>query len=155
MKHILGLMLLMYGLNISAKAQYKQALGIQFPFDISACYSQFVTENNTVDIYGGVSQTYYALAGYYTFHFNGFEKSPQMNWFVGPGIRGVWNKLIMGKNESAGLGFGLSGILGLQYCFEKIPLCAGINSQPGITLVGKPAVQSSTGGLTLHYILKR
>lgn len=144
-----------YGINVTAQTQYKQALGLQFPFDISAYYSQYVTEQNTIDVFARIDRSYYSLGGYYSFHFMSFENTPQLNWFAGPGVHALWNKSLNGKENTAGLGFGLGGILGLQYAFPQIPLSAGINWQPGISLVGKSAVQSSFGGITIQYILKR
>ncbi len=155
MKYLISSIFLVFGLNLSAQTQYKQALGLQFPFDLSVYYAQFVTEQNSIDFFVGIDPNYFRVGGFYTFHFISFENTPQLTWLAGPGVQAWWNKSLEGKETTVGLGFGLVGSLGVQYSFLKIPLSAGINWQPGITLVGKPAVQSSYGGLTLQYILKR
>lgn len=134
---------------------YKQALGLQAPFGVAGIYSNFVTDKNSVQLQAGAGRDYYRVAGHYVFHFFSFEKTPEINWYAGPGIQAIWNKEISGKTESAGLGFGLSGILGVEYCFASLPLSAGVNWQPGITIIGKPGVQSAFGGITLRYLIKR
>lgn len=145
----------MFSMQAFSQVPYQQALGLQAPFGVAATYSAFVTDKNSIELQAAAGETYYRIAGHYAFHFFSFDQSPQLNWYVGPGLQSMWNKEISGKVESAGLGFGLSGILGIEYCFTKLPLTAGANWQPGITIVGKPGVQSAFGGLTLRYILKR
>lgn len=155
MKKNFSLLGIIISLGAFSQIPYQQAIGLQVPFGVAATFSKFVTDKNSLEFQAGAGTGYYRLAGHYAFHFFSFEKNPELHWYTGPGIQTMWNKEISGKAESTGLGLGLSGILGIEYCFLKLPLSAGANWQPGITLVGKPGVQSAFGGITLRYIIKR
>jgi hypothetical protein len=109
---------------------YKTALGVKF-YPASISIKHFTSNKVALEGLGYFWNYGFRVTGLYEIHGN-ISDAPGLKWYVGPGAHiGVWNdnyKDHYGNDDEAY--FGVDGVLGLDYKFNKAPINMSVDIQP-------------------------
>ena len=131
----------------SENSPYQNAIGIKVWDGLGISYKHFFTEKGAIEAIAFFSGHGFRSSGLYEFHFP-ISAEPGLRWFVGPGLHlGAYD-----KSHGDGLYFGIDGILGMEYNFQKIPLNLSIDWQPAVEFGNDRGFMGSWGGLAARYI---
>ena len=133
-----------------AQTNYKRAIGVKVFTSISATYKQFLTEKNNVEAELTMWREGYRVSGLYELNFYSFKSVEGLAWFIGPGAHVGVSKDDASKDGNSLFNFGLDGIIGFDYKFNKIPVNVSIDWQPSVNLVGVSEFPS-LGGIAVRY----
>lgn len=145
---------------VGANAQdYKSSIGAKLGYGLVASYKTFLNENNAIDIFGGIRWGGLAAGAYYEFH-KPIKSVDRLKWYWGlGGSFTTWDYGYSGYDSYYELG--VSGVLGLEYTFDDLPLNASIDWAPTIVVADSydypqktlGRFRSGYGAVTVRYIL--
>lgn len=138
---------------------YNSAIGGKLGYGLIASYKKFLNEKAAVDLFAGFHWGGLAAGAYYELHYD-IESVDRLQWYWGGGAafttwtNGVFND---GYYE-----LGISGVLGLDYSLEEIPLNLSVDWAPTFTVLSSwdndlwgsyNRFRGGYGALTARYIL--
>lgn len=153
MKKTAACFAIIFALVTNAKAQltYNRAVGIKAGGGISVTYKKFVSANNKLEAQTTLWNKGFRVSGLYEFHFYHFSQVEGLAIFAGPGAHiGFWKSQYQ-KDYNSKAEFGIDGIIGLDYKFNKLPINASFDWQPAVTVVGEAGFSPSFGGIAVRY----
>lgn len=138
---------------------YKSAIGAKLGYGLIASYKTFLNEKSAIDVFGGIRWGGIAAGAYYLNH-NPIKGVDRLNWYWGfGGSYTTWSygSGILGNYYE----LGVSGVLGLDYSFDDIPLNLSVDWAPTFVVVDSwdnPGIdynrfRGGYGALTARYIL--
>lgn len=136
-----------------AKAQstYDRAIGIKFPGGFAITYKQFLNDTHNVEGEAMFFDHGFRAVALYEFNFD-IEGVEGLRWFVGPGVHvGFWNNKYQKSENVNSAGFGIDGILGLDYKIAKLPVNVSLDWQPALDLIGSSSATAAYGGIGVRY----
>ena len=150
MKNLFLVLIIFLGGMITSQAQnYDSAIGLRLGYPNSVTYKKFISETNAIELYGGIRR----FDGSSLINFNGayqihtpIEAVDNLLWYYGAGA-------------GVGLGSGftsisLSGYIGLDYKFDKLPISLSVDYVPTYFLGSSDLnFQVGYGNLAVRYIL--
>ena len=164
-KNILILGLLLLGLKSIIKAQnvttdYKTAIGLKsLPGGISI--KQFINKNDALEGIVYFDRDVTRFTALYEFHYDIPSPIEGLKWFIGPGIHlGGWtptyrlhNQYRRGNNT---MGFGIDGVIGIDYKIDALPFDFSVDWQPSINLTSYSYLSEGLtwGGVAIRYTLR-
>lgn len=138
---------------------YKSAIGAKLGYGLIGSYKTFFNEKSAIDIFGGFRWGGLAAGAYYLNH-TPIKTVDRLQWYWGFG--GSFTTWSYGIGNVGYYELGASGVLGLDYSFDDIPLNLSVDWAPTIVLLnnwgenwGLSRFRGGYGALTARYILKR
>ena len=109
---------------------YKTALGVKF-YPASISIKHFTSNKVALEGLGYFWNYGFRVTGLYEIH-GDINDAPGLKWYVGPGAHiGVWNDNHKDHyNNDDEAYFGIDGVLGLDYKFNKAPINMSVDIQP-------------------------
>lgn len=162
MKHLFFIGLIVFGFSLTAFSQdYKTAIGGKLGYGLIASYKTFLNEKSALDLFGGLRWGGLAAGAYYLNH-TPIESIERLTWYWGfGGSITTWNCNIGSSNENY-FELGGSGVVGLDYAFDEIPLNVSLDWAPTIVILSNAdcnrnlgRFRGGYGALTARYILNR
>ncbi len=150
--------------NMNAQVQdYKSAIGLRFGYPLSLSYKTFISDPAAIEGYVGFrSYSYYSwfnIGALYQHHMP-IKSVDGLAWYVGGGANVFfWSydkDYYPGYADFSTTSFGISGCIGLDYKFDKIPLNLSVDWLPTVIIGGEflSGFGGSYGALSARYILK-
>jgi len=137
---------------------YKSAIGAKLGYGLIASYKTFLNEKAAVDIFGGIRWGGLAAGAYYLNH-TPIKSVDRLTWYWGFG--GSFTTWDFGISDTY-YEIGVSGVLGLDYTFDEIPLNVSVDWAPTFVVADSwdftgsyNRFRSGYGALTARYILNR
>lgn len=129
------------GMQQSAKAQatgstYKTAIGFKFaPSAITV--KHFIKPNAALEGLGYFWKDGFRFTGLYEWH-GDIRGAAGLKWYVGGGAHlDFWDDEYRNNSSHDGsVGFGLDGVLGLDYKFKGAPINLSVDWMPSVTFAG-------------------
>jgi hypothetical protein len=138
---------------------YKSAIGAKLGYGLIGSYKTFLNEKAAVDIFAGLRWGGIAAGAYYLNH-TPIASVDRLTWYWGLG--GSYTSWSFGVLNTGYYEVGASGVLGLDYSFDDLPLNVSVDWAPTIVLLhnwgdgwGLGRFRGGYGALTARYILKR
>jgi len=156
MKKYLFTLVILFGLlNFTYSQDYRTAVGLRLGYPGAISYKTFVSESSAFEGYAG----FRGYDGFSNVLVVGllYQKHNDINL---DGVSGLKWYYGAGGNislTSGGSGIGISGVLGLDYSFDDIPLNLSLDWIPTVILAGRSysGFTPSFGAFTARYILTR
>jgi hypothetical protein len=144
--------------NVSQAQDYNSAIGGKLGYGLIASYKKFLNESAAIDIFGGIRWGGIAAGAYYEKH-KPISSVDRLQWYWGfGGSYTTWDYGVAGLDSYYELG--ASGVLGLDYSFDNIPLNLSVDWAPTIVLLESydytgaySRFRGGYGALTARYIL--
>lgn len=152
---------LLFITGVSQAQDYKTAIGGKLGYGLIASYKTFLNESSALDIFGGIRWGGIAAGAYYLKH-KPISSVDRLQWYWGFG--GSFTTWDYGyANYDSYYELGVSGVLGLDYSFDDIPLNLSVDWAPTFVVADNydyPGLdlgrfRGGYGALTARYILKR
>jgi len=144
--------------SLSQAQDYKSAIGAKLGYGLIASYKTFLNEKAAVDIFGGIRWGGLAAGAYYLNH-TPIKSVERLTWYWGFG--GSFTTWDYGISDNY-YEIGISGVLGLDYTFDEIPLNVSVDWAPTFVVADSydfpgsyNKFRSGYGALTARYILNR
>lgn len=158
MKKYIAAIVLLFGMyHASAQSEsatgstYSRAIGIKLPGGFAVTYKQFLTDYNNVEAEAMFWNHGFRVVGLYEFNFD-IPDIEGLRWYVGPGAHvGFWNNDYTKRSNNSSAGFGIDGVLGLDYKVADLPLNVSLDWQPAVDLIGSTGYSAAYGGLGIRY----
>lgn len=130
--------------TFAQKTNYTNSIGLRLSGKAGITYKHFLNANNALEAATYFGNGFTTLNATYQHH-EEIKNAQGLKWYYGGGV-----SLVTASN--AGLNFGIVGVVGLDYKFEKIPLNLSLDYQPyfgfgNIRGFGKDFL----GGLAVRY----
>lgn len=147
-------------IQLSAQ-EYKSAIGGKVGYGLIATYKTFLSESSAVDIFGGIRWGGFVAGAYWLKH-TPINSIDNLSWYWGlGGSFTTWDYGYSGYNNYYELG--ISGVLGLDYAFDEMPLNVSLDWAPTIVVADSYDYPGSSinrfrggyGALSIRYILGR
>lgn len=144
--------LLALGSSFSAKAQYRNALGVRIGDFSGVTFKTFIDPSDALDFSFGFRNTnsYNAvkLTGLYEIHDVVNAELPGLFWYYGGGMSlgGIDYKLI---NENKFL-FSADGVIGLDYKFDGAPINLSFDWKPALQVAPDTDFKAGQFGLSVR-----
>lgn len=159
-KLIIFIFLLCGVFTSSTQAQnYESAIGAKLGYGLVASYKKFLNEKAAVDLFGGIIWSGGLAAGaYYELHYD-IASVDRLQWYWGGGASfTTWNNSLFNEGYFQ---LGVSGVVGLDYSLEEIPLNLSIDWAPTIVIYSNwksawgnyDRFRPGFGSVTARYIL--
>lgn len=149
--------ILFLGGSAMAQYNYKSAVGAKLGYGLVGSYKTFISDDAAIDLFGGIQWGQgLVLGAYYELH-KPIESVENLAWYYGGG--GSYTTWSFGAIDYSELG--VSGVIGLDYGFEDIPLNLSIDYAPTFVVLRSEDIGSLSrfrggyGALTARYILGR
>lgn len=159
---IFSIILLMFLFTSVIHAQdYKSAIGGKLGYGLIGSYKVFLSESSAVDIFGGLRWGGFVAGAYWLKH-NPISSVDNLKWYWGlGGSFTTWNYGYAGYNTYSEIG--VSGVIGLDYTFDDMPLNLSIDWAPTIVVVDTWDYPGGTynrfrggyGAISARYIINR
>ncbi len=159
---ILTVVMLMFAFITLSQAQdYKSAIGGKTGYGLIATYKTFLNTSSAIDVFGGIRWGGFVAGAYYLKH-HPVESIDHLKWYWGVGGSfTTWDYGYVGYDNYYELG--VSGVLGLDYAFDDLPLNLSVDWAPTLVLLdsydypGKSLnrFRSVYGSVSIRYILNR
>jgi hypothetical protein len=140
-------------LNLINAQEYKTGIGIRAGLSSGLTFKQFTGRNTAFEGLLTTRWSGFDITGLYEVHNQAFDVR-HLNWYYGGGAHiGFYNGSYTGwgDNGASYTVVGIDGILGLEYCFDDLPINLGIDWKPAINFVGYTGFWSE-GAISLRYI---
>ena len=150
---ILGIAFVFFSMVTVSAQNYNTAIGLRSGFSNGITVKHFLSHNTAVE---GIFSTRWRginLTGLYEVHVKSFDLD-ELSWYYGVGGHiGFWDGDHVGwaDDNAAYTVIGVDGILGLEYCFNKIPFCVSVDWKPVLNLVGYSGFWGDGGALSIRY----
>ena len=143
---------------LSSYAQdYNSAIGLRFGYPSSVSYKKFVSDHGAFEgvvgfrSYSGFSSI--NIGAYYQYH-NDIGTIPNFRWYYGGGANiYFWNTRNTFIKNNSSTSLGISGVIGLDYKFEEIPINVSIDWMPTVLFAGYEKGFGANGGLAVRYTI--
>ncbi|MEP7197482.1 MAG: hypothetical protein ABI851_13250 [Saprospiraceae bacterium] len=149
--------------KLDAQVQdYKSAIGLRLGYPVSLSYKTFISDRAAIEVYAGYRNysyfNWFNLGGLYLHH-TAIKSVEGLAWYVGGGANVLfwsYDDTFYPNNDYASTSFGISGALGLDYKFDKIPLNLSVDWLPTFFVGGEfnTGFGASYGALSARYIIK-
>ena len=152
-KFLVAIIILLMVYNVSAQESqtYNRAIGIKFPAGFAITYKQFITDKNNVEGEAMFWSNGFRAVGLYEFNFD-IPGIDGLRWYVGPEHISVFGtRIISNVKTSASAGFGIDGVLGLDYKVADYPINVSVDWQPAVDIVGSSGFTPAYGGIGIRY----
>jgi hypothetical protein len=140
---------------------YKTAVGGKLGYGLIGSYKTFLNEEAAIDVFAGLRWGGLAAGVYYLNH-TPIESVDRLKWYWGAGpILTTWNYGVFFAGSYTRLG--LSGVIGLDYSIDDIPLNISIDWAPTLVVydnfnkaygISTGRFISGFGAVSVRYILK-
>jgi len=148
---VIIMLFLVYGASAQESQTYNRAIGIKFPAGFAITYKQFVTDYNNVEAEAMFGSNSFRAVGLYEFNFD-IPGIDGLRWYVGPGAHiGFWNHTDEQQKKGTSAGFGIDGVLGLDYKVADYPINVSLDWQPAVDIVGSSGFTPAYGGIGIRY----
>jgi len=144
-------------LSLFAQAPYSSAFGGRIEINsnttfLGFTYKHFTDANKSFEVIA-LSDFKNGVEFYGLYQYNGIipDFPPKLRWIVGGGVNlGTWS----GYGDN--LVLGLTGMLGVEYSFDEIPLNLGLDWKPIVDLVSNKDQRfwPSKFGISIRYTIK-
>lgn len=145
-----------FSTQLSGQA-YKSAFGAKLGYGLVASYKTFLSESNAIDLFGGITWGGLTAGAYYEKH-KALGTTAGLQWYWGFG--GAFTTNSYGSGLGNYYELGASGVIGLDYAFDNIPLNVSLDWAPTIVLLDNwdytgtyGRFRSGYGALSARYIL--
>ena len=135
---------------------YNSAIGAKLGYGLVASYKKFLNEKSAVDLFAGLRWGGLAAGAYYELHYD-ISSVDRLQWYWGGGASfTTWDYGVLNETYFE---LGVSGVLGLDYSFDNIPLNLSVDWAPTIVLLDNyewgtlSRFRGGYGALTARYIL--
>ena len=150
--------LFMYASSVHAQ-DYKSAIGLRLGYPLSVSYKTFISEKSALEgVVGFRSFSGYSwinVGGYYQIH-NEIPSVDGLRWYYGAGPNVYiwsWDKSFV--NPGSNTSIGISGVIGLDYKFNDLPLNVSVDWIPTFFVNGfGSGFGGGYGALAARYTLK-
>lgn len=160
---VMALMLITTFSAVQAQ-DYKSAIGGKLGYGLIATYKTFLTESSAVDIFGGIRWGGFVVGAYWEKHYP-IASVDNLQWYWGlGGSLTTWDYGVGITNDNY-TEIGLSGVLGLDYTFDDIPLNLSVDWAPTFVVYdtwdniygsyGGNRFRGGYGALSARYIINR
>ncbi|MBK8347253.1 MAG: hypothetical protein IPL08_06370 [Saprospiraceae bacterium] len=158
-KMLIFFAVMMFSTSLIQAQDYKSAIGAKLGYGLIASYKTFLNEKAALDIFGGIRWGGLAAGAYYLNH-TPIKSVDRLTWYWGfGGSFTTWDYGIAGLDNYYEIG--VSGVLGLDYSFDNIPLNLSVDWAPTIVVADSydyagaslSRFRSGYGALTARYIL--
>lgn len=159
-KLIIFIFLLCGVFTSSIQAQnYESAIGAKLGYGLIASYKKFLNEKAAIDLFGGLRWGGLAVGGYYELHYD-IASVDRLQWYWGGGASfTTWNNAVFDQGY---VELGVSGVLGLDYSFDNIPVNLSVDWAPTVVVYSNwdsiwgnySRFRGGYGAFTARYILK-
>lgn len=136
----------------SLDRDYRTAIGVKVWDGGGLSVKHFVTDNNAIEGIAYIWNKGFRLTGLYEIH-GDIGGAPGLKWYVGPGAHiGFYdgNKDNY-PNDDQYTAFGIDGVLGLDFKFNKAPINLSIDWQPSFEFGDNSGFYGGWGGLGIRY----
>jgi hypothetical protein len=155
---ILPVVLLMFlFVGVSQAQDYKTAIGLRLGYPLSASYKTFLSDRGAFEgvlgFRGYAGYSWINIGAYYQLH-NDIPSVKNLRWYYGAGANIYFWSYDAGFAGGSSTSIGISGVLGLDYKFEDIPLNVSVDWIPTYFLNGYGSgFGGGYGGLAVRYVL--
>lgn len=159
-KVMITLFVALLAFQLSAQ-EYKSAIGGKLGYGLIASYKTFLSESSAVDIFGGIRWGGFVAGAYWLKH-KPIASVDHLSWYWGlGGSFTTWDYGFAGYDNYYELG--ISGVLGLDYAFEDLPINVSLDWAPTIVVADSydypgdelNRFRGGYGALSVRYILNR
>jgi len=155
-----ALMVMLLFAGISQAQDYKSAIGGKLGYGLIASYKTFLNESTAIDVFGGIRWGGIAAGAYYLKH-KPISSVERLQWYWGFG--GSFTTWDYGyANYDSYYELGISGVLGLDYSFDDLPLNLSVDWAPTVVVadsydypISLGRFRGGYGAFTVRYILNR
>ena len=145
------MLFLVYSASAQENQTYEHAIGIKFPAGFAISYKQFVTDYNNIEGEALFGSNSFRAVGLYEFNFD-IQGISGLRWYVGPGAHiGFWNHNNDQQKKTSSAGFGIDGVLGLDYKVADYPINVSLDWQPAVDIIGSSGFTPAYGGIGIRY----
>ncbi len=154
MKRIIAVALfVLFFLQHSNAQNYNTGIGIRGGVYSGVTFKHFISSYDAFELVGAFHYRGLFLAAMYQRHANAFDV-PGLNWLYGGGTHlgfydgrhhPIWD--VPGNRTQ----IGISGIVGLEYKIDEIPVSVGIDLIPALDIFEKTRIWLG-GGITVRYV---
>ncbi len=145
--------------TVSQAQDYKSAIGGKLGYGLIATYKTFLNESSAIDVFGGIRWGGIAAGAYYLKH-KPISSVDRLQWYWGfGGSFTTWDYGVPGLDNYYELG--ISGVLGLDYSFDDLPLNLSVDWAPTFVVADSwdytgsyNRFRGGYGALSARYILK-
>lgn len=134
--------------------EYRTAIGVKVWDGGGLSVKHFINDKAALEGIAFIWDEGFRLTGLYEFH-GDIGGAPGLKWYVGPGAHvGFYDKGKDNNNYNDGDGstfFGIDGVLGLDYKFNKVPINISLDWQPYFEFGDNRGFYGSGGGLGIRY----
>lgn len=130
------------GFNTSADAQalghtYNTGVGVKVGYWGGGALDvkHFLSPTSALEGQLGFGSNWFTITGLYEYH-GAIDGAPGLMWYVGPGAHvGFWSNKYKNNHDHDGSAFfGVDGVLGLDYKFNKAPIDISLDIQPSVSI---------------------
>jgi hypothetical protein len=145
-------------LSAGVNAQdYKSAIGGKLGYGLVASYKTFMSENNAIELFGGLRWGGLVAGAFYQKH-KDIDNVENLRWFLGGGATATtWT---FGTLDAGYIELAAHFDIGLEYTFTDMPLNVSVDYAPGIVLYDTwdftgsyNRFRGGYGSLTVRYVL--
>ncbi len=130
---------------------YDRAIGIKFPGGFAVSYKQFLKDYQNVEAEAMFWNQGFWVVGLYEFNWN-IPDIEGLRWYAGGGAHlGFWNNNYSKRSNTSSAGFGLDGVIGLDYKINTLPINVSLDWQPAVDLIGSTGYNAAYGGIGVRY----
>jgi hypothetical protein len=134
--------------------EYRTAIGVKVWDGGGLSVKHFINDKVALEGIAFIWDDGFRLTGLYEFH-GDIGGAPGLKWYVGPGAHvGFYDKDKDNNYYNDGDGstfFGIDGVLGLDYKFNKVPINISLDWQPFFEFGDNRGFYGSSGGLGIRY----
>ncbi|MBK6364159.1 MAG: hypothetical protein IPF52_11950 [Saprospiraceae bacterium] len=147
-------------MNNSQAQNYNSAIGGKLGYGLIASYKKLLNDNAAIDIFGDLRWGGLAAGAYYEIH-KDIASVDRLQWYFGGGASfTTWRYESFGFADENYFELGISGVLGLDYSFDNIPLNLSVDWAPTFVVYDTwdfagsyNRFRSGYGAFTARYIL--
>ncbi|MFZ1704921.1 MAG: hypothetical protein WAT79_11290 [Saprospiraceae bacterium] len=153
---VLAFFMIIASTNVSGQ-NYNSAIGAKLGYGLVASYKKFLNDKAAIDIFGGIRWGGLVGGAYYELHYD-IPSVDNLQWYWGGGASiTTWT---FGVLDEGYIELGLSGVIGLDYTLENIPLNLSVDWAPTFVVYDTwdftgsyNRFRSGYGAFTARYII--
>lgn len=139
---------------------YKTAAGLRAVWGLGLTGKHFINENSAAELiinnqgFGliGFRYRFTRITALYEIHNALDDQLEGLSWYYGGGVfagffSGAFSDFVQNRTQ-----VGLTGVLGLDYKFEDLPINVSLDWMPGFSLTGGTGFVGRAGGLAIRYV---
>ncbi len=152
------LMALLFVASVSQAQDYKSAVGLRLGYPLSVSYKTFISDRGAFEGVAGfrsyVGYSWFNVGAYYQHH-NEISSVDGLRWYYGAGANVYFWSYDSGfLNAGSTTSIGISGVLGLDYKFNDLPLNLSVDWIPTFFVNGfGSGFGGGYGALAARYVL--